>query len=184
MLVAKVVLVEWMAALFLARNLLFGFVRCEVFHVAAMLTAHDAHHALPRGAPLVESNPDASVAIALALGATVRGDFAQGTPFQVGQFEILEHDLDQLFERYIGLVIIDARPITCLTFALTLAVLTGLADHLARTHVAVALADAARVIPIDEPVFLDSAQRNLDYPILIFPDNRFFGDDVGDILAN
>src|SRR5580658_168939 len=64
------------------------------------------------------------------------------------------------------------------------AVLAGLADDLAGARIAVALRSAGRVIAEDEAVFLDSAQRNLDDAILVFADDRFFGDDVGDIFAN
>src|SRR2546428_11347490 len=87
-------------------------------------------HALARGAPLVEPNPDANVAIALALGEAIGRDLAQRAPLEVGQLEILEHDLDQLVERDVGLVIVDARTIAGLAVALPLAILAGLADHL------------------------------------------------------
>ena len=64
------------------------------------------------------------------------------------------------------------------------AVLAGLADDLAGARIAVALGSAGRIIAEDETVLLDSAQRNLDDAVFVFADDRFFGDDVGDIFAN
>ena len=45
-------------------------------------------------------------------------------------------------------------------------------------------AGAGRILAVDEAVFLDPAQRDLDDAVLVFADDRFFGDDVGDIFAN
>src|SRR5271156_6551295 len=68
--------------------------------------------------------------------------------------------------------------------ALAGAILASLADDLAGARVAVALRRAGGVVAEDEAVFLDSAQRHLDDAVLVFADDRFFGDDVCDILAN
>src|ERR1019366_8713387 len=102
----------------------------------------DPLHALARGAPLVEPRADADVAIALALGEAIGRDLAQRAPLEVGQLEILEHDLDQLVERDVSFVVIDARTIAGLAVALPLAVLAGLADDLPRLRVAGALSNA------------------------------------------
>ena len=192
MLVAQIVLMEREAPLgALPPRRRFGVVASSVLrHLERALAPHGdarrqhSHHALAGGAPLVEAHADADVAIALALAEAIGRDLAQRAPLQVGQFEILEHDLDQFLERDVGLVIIDAGAVAGLAVALALAVLAGLADDLAGLRVAVALADAGRIVAVDEAVFLDPAQRNLDDAVLVFADDRFFGDDVGDIFAD
>ena len=60
----------------------------------AMACGENPHHALARGAALVEPNADADVTIAFAFEGTVGGNLAQRAALEVGQFEILEHDLD------------------------------------------------------------------------------------------
>ena len=111
-------------------------------------------------------------------------NLAQSAAFQVGQFEILEHDLDQFIQRDVGLVIIDSGAVAGLAVAFALAVLAGLAHDLAGAGVALALAGAGRVVAIDKTVFLDPAEWNLDHAIAVFADDRFFRDDVGDIFAD
>ena len=143
-----------------------------------------AHHALLGGAPLVEPDADADLAVAFAPRRVVGLDFAQRAPLEVGQFEILEHDLDQFLERDVGLVVIDAGAVAGVLVALAGAVFAGLADDLAGARVAVALRRAGRVVAENKAVFLDPAQRNLDHAVFVFADDRFFGDDVGDILAD
>src|SRR5208337_3149117 len=103
---------------------------------------------------------------------------------EVGQFEILEHDLDQFFERDVGLVVIDARPVAGVFVAFAGRVLAGFADDLPGPRVAVALRRTGSVVAENEAVFLDSAQWNLDHAIFVFTDDRFFGNDVGDIFAD
>src|SRR5262249_13520889 len=120
----------------------------------------------------------------LALEGAVGRNLAQSTAFEIGQLEILEHDLDQFIQRDVGFVVINPRTVACLSVALALAFLAGLAHDLARTCVAVTLAGAGRVLAIDEPVLLDPAQRNLDHAIAIFADDRFLGDYVRDVLAD
>src|SRR5208283_3748311 len=63
-------------------------------------------------------------------------------------------------------------------------VLAGFADDLPGPRVAVALRRTGSVVAEDEAVFLDSTQRNLDHAIFVFADDRFFGDDVGDIFTD
>jgi hypothetical protein len=65
-----------------------------------------------------------------------------------------------------------------LTFAL------ASADDLPRLRVAVALSYPGRILAIDETVLFDAANRHLDDAFAVLPDDRFFGDDVGDILAD
>ena len=112
------------------------------------------------------------------------GICAQRAALEVGQLEILEHDLDQFVERDVGLVVVDAGPVAGLAVAFALAVLAGLADDLAGARVAVALAGAGRVVAVDEAVLLDAAERDLDHAVAVFADDRFFGDDVRDIFAD
>ena len=149
-----------------------------------MARGENPHHALARGAALVEPDTDADVAIALAFEGAVGGNLAQRAALEVGQFEILEHDLDQFVERDVGLVVIDAGAVAGLAVALALAVLAGLAHDLAGARVALALARAGRVLAVYEAVLLDAAERNLDHAVAVFADDRFFGDDVRDIFAD
>ena len=152
--------------------------------VAALLGREHAHHALLGGAPLVEPDADADLAVAFAPRRILGLNFAQRAALEIGQLEILEHDLDQFFEGDVGLVVVDAGAVAGVLVAFAGAVLAGLADDLAGARVAVALRSAGRIVAEDEAIFLDSAQRNFDDAVLVFADDGFFGDDVGDILAN
>src|SRR5262249_6131473 len=72
------------------------------------------HHALdPRAhrTALVEALAEAVLAIAVALGRTLGRNLAQLLAFEIGELEILEHQIDELVEPDVGLVIIDAGPI-------------------------------------------------------------------------
>src|SRR5208283_414155 len=146
--------------------------------VVALVGREHAHHTLLGGAPLVEPDADADLAVTFSPRRVVGLDLAQRAPLEVGQLEILEHDLDQFLERDVGFVVVDARPVAGVLVALAGAVLAGLADDLPGARVAVALRRAGRVIAEDESVLLDAAQRNLDYAVSVFADDRFFGDDV------
>src|SRR5208337_2616718 len=95
-----------------------------------------------------------------------------------------EHDLDQFLKGDVGLVVIDAGAVAGLLVAFAGTVLAGFAHDLVGARVAVALRGAGSVVAEDEAVFLDSAQRNLDHAVFVFADDRFFGDDVGDIFAD
>jgi hypothetical protein len=44
------------------------------------------------------------------------------------------------------------------------------------------LADAGRVITIDKSVFLNSANWDFDNAVVVFADDGFFGNDVGNII--
>src|SRR5208282_1350702 len=144
--------------------------------LVALVGREHAHHALLGGAPLVEPDADTDLAVAFSPRRVVGLDFAQRAPLEVGQFEILEHDLDQFLERDVGLVIVNARPVAGALVAFAGAVLAGFADDLPGPRVAVTLRRAGRVVAEDETVFLDSAQRNLDDAVPVFADDRFFGD--------
>src|ERR1019366_3584074 len=152
--------------------------------VVALVGREHAHHALLGGAPLVQPDADADLAVAFAPRRVIGLDFAQRAALEVGQFEILEHDLDQFLERDVGLVVIDAGPVAGVFVAFAGTVLAGFAEDLPGPRVAVALRRTGSVVAVNEAVFLDSAQRNLDHAIFVFADDRFFGDDVGDIFAD
>jgi hypothetical protein len=46
------------------------------------------------------------------------------------------------------------------------------------------LADAGRVITIDKSVFLNSANWDFDNAVVVFADDGFFGNNVGDVISN
>jgi len=115
----------------------------------------DICHALARGSPFVQADTDADVAITLAFGGAVGWDFAQRTPFEVGQLQVLEHDINQFLERDVGFVIIDSRTVACAAVTFVLTFLAGLADDLARPRFAIALPDTGAILAIYEAVFLD-----------------------------
>src|SRR5690242_16256022 len=95
--------------------------------------------------------------IALALRRAIRGNLPQGTSFEVRQFEILEHDLDEFLERHVGFVIIDPWPITGAAVAFALTFLAGFADHLSRPCVTITLADPRSIFAVNEAVFFNPA---------------------------
>ena len=53
-----------------------------------------------------------------------------------------------------------------------------------RARFAVALADARRVVAVDEAVLLDAADRHLDDAVAALPDDGLLRDDVGDVVAD
>src|SRR5262249_22466556 len=57
-------------------------------------------------------------------------------------------------------------------------------DDLAGLRVAATLAHAGRVLAVDEAVLPDAADRDLDDLLAVLTDDRLFGDDVGDVLAD
>ena len=59
------------------------------------------------GPPPVQMDPDPGAPVALALGDPLGHHLAQDLPLHVRQLEVLEHDLDQLFEGDVGLVVVD-----------------------------------------------------------------------------
>src|SRR5438093_1024902 len=71
------------------------------------LTAHLGLHR----AAFVQAHADTDLPVALALGQARRGDLPEFAALEVGELEVLEHDVDELFERHIGFVIVDPRPI-------------------------------------------------------------------------
>ena len=47
-----------------------------------------------------------------------------------------------------------------------------------------ALADTRSVFSVDEAVFFDAANGYLDNSVFVLADDRFLGDDVGDVVAD
>src|SRR5262249_14051114 len=134
------------------------------------------------GATLVEANADPDRAISLPLGHPEGLDLPQGLALEVGELEVLEHDVDELLERDVGLVVVGAGLVARLVLPGALA--PDLPDHLPALGVAVALADARRVVAVDEAVLTDPADRHLDDPIAVLSDDGLFRDDVRDVLAD
>ena len=58
---------------------------------------------------LIQADANAYRAVSLVPALPRRLDFPERFSFKIGEFEILEHDIDQFVQRYIGFVIIDAR---------------------------------------------------------------------------
>ena len=150
----------------------------------AALRREHPHHALLGAAALVEAHADSDLAIAFALARFVGHHLAQRLALEVGQLEVLEHDVDELLEGDIGLVVIDAGFVSALALVALAGLLTGLADHLALLGIAIAGAGAGSIFAEHEAILLDAAQRDLDHAVLVFADDGFLGDDVGDILAD
>src|SRR3989454_5037141 len=139
-------------------------------------------HPLADGAALVEADADADRPVALVLGEPVGLDLAEGLALQVRELQVLEHNVDQLLQRDVGLVVVTAGLVPGLVLAL--AGLLGLADHLAGLRLAVPLADARGVLAVDELVLADAADGDLDDLLAVLPDDRLLRDDVRDVLAD
>ncbi len=139
-------------------------------------------HPLADGAALVEADADADRPVALALGEPVGLDLAEGLALQVRELQVLEHNVDQLFQRDVGLVVVAAGLVAGLVLAL--AGLLRLADHLPGLRLAVPLADTGGVLAVDELVLADAADGDLDDLLAVLPDDRLLRDDVRDVLAD
>src|SRR5262249_24099724 len=139
--------------------------RVEAVADAMLDDRHPAAGALPGGAPLVEADAGGGPAVAPSLGQPEGPDLAPGPAPGGGQLEVLEHDVDQLLERDVGLVVVGARLVAGLVLAGALG--AGLADYLAALGVAVTLADARRVVAVDEAILADPADRHLDDAIAV-----------------
>jgi hypothetical protein len=107
-------------------------------HLAAELRAD--------GALAVQVDPDAGLAVALPLGDALGHRLLQDLPLEVRKLQVLEHDVDELVEGDLGLVVVE--PGIAAGRALPgLALLPGLAHDLAGLGLAVAGADAAAFSP-------------------------------------
>ena len=67
---------------------------------------------------LVEPDADPDLTVAATLGRTRGFELAQRLAFEVGQVEVLEHDVDQVLEGDVGLVVVDAGTVAGLLGAL------------------------------------------------------------------
>ncbi len=140
-------------------------------------------YALPDAPSLVEPDADADGAVPLALDEAHGVDLSQRLALEVGQLEVLEHDLDELLERDVGLVVVGPGLVAGFVLAGALA-LTLLADDLTGLGVAVALSDGGGVVTVDEAILANAADRDLDDLLPILPDDGFLRDDVGDVVAD
>jgi predicted dehydrogenase len=61
----------------------------------------------------------------------------------------------------------------------------ALANRLAGLEFAVAaLADSGNILAVNESILLHPSDRHLDDPVVVFTDDRFLGDNVGDVVAD
>src|SRR5262249_27889500 len=149
---------------------------------AMLRRRHLAPRTFAGGASFVEPDADADGAISLPLRHPERFDLTQRLALEIGELEVLEHDVDELLERDVGLIVVGAGLIPRLVLAGALR--AGLADHLAALGVAVSLSDARSVVSVDEAILADAADRDLDDPIAVLSDDGFLRDDVRDVLAD
>src|SRR5690606_29396862 len=85
----------------------------------------------------------------------------------------------------VGLVVVHAGAIARLSLAAAGAVALRSADHLPALYLSLAgRRDAGRVLAVDKAILLDAADRHLDHLVGALGDDRLFGHDVGDVLAN
>src|SRR5262245_8607421 len=77
-----------------------------------------ALYARASGAFFVEADADAFAAKTFLTKNPFDLDLAQPFAFHIGQFEVFEHQLDDLVEAHLGLVIVDSRLIARLLIAL------------------------------------------------------------------
>jgi hypothetical protein len=68
---------------------------------------HLAAQARLGGASAIQVDAHADAPVALALGDPLGHHFAQDLALHVRELEILEHDLDQLLQRDVGLIVVD-----------------------------------------------------------------------------
>src|SRR3990172_5390409 len=133
-------------------------------------------------APLVEADPDPFFPVALTFVLLLDFDFPQVFPLQIGQLEILEHDLDEFFQGDIGLIII---PPGLIPGAAVLPSLFAFADDLTGLCLlAAALPDTGHVLPVDKAVLFHSTDGDFDDAVTVLADDRLLGDDVRDILPD
>ena len=68
---------------------------------------------------------------------------------------------------------------------MTLPAFFAFANGLAGLKLAVAaLADSGDILAVNESILLHPSYRHLNDPVVVFTDDRFFGDNVGDVVAD
>ena len=77
-----------------------------------------------RGALLVQAHSDAFAAKSLVAELALDLDLAEPLALDVGEFQILEHEVDQFIQADIGLVVVDAGPVAGLLAAFAVFALT------------------------------------------------------------
>jgi hypothetical protein len=139
-----------------------------------------ASYALPRGAPLVESNANADLAVSAPLAEALGGDLPQGAALEVRELEILEYDVDELLESDIRLV--DVLPGTIASCIASRRSFSAREDF-SGLRVPGSLGNPGSVLPIHEAILANAADGHLDDLVSVFADDGLFGDDVGDVVA-
>ena len=135
-----------------------------------------------RRAFFVQTHADAFAAEPFLTELALDLDLAQPFSLDVGQLQIFEHQIDQFVQTDIGFVVVDAGPVAGLLAAFAVFTLTY---YIAGLGLAVAaLADAGSVLAVDEAVLFDAANGHFDDSIVVFADDRLFGDDVGNVVAD
>jgi len=134
------------------------------------------------GALFIQTHADTFAAKSFLAELAFDLDLAQPFSFDIGQFQIFEHQIDQLIEADVGFVVVDAGTVAGL---MTCFAVLALTDDVAGLGLAVAdLTDAGDVLAVDEAVFFDAADGDLNNSVLVFTDDGFFGDDVRDVIAD
>lgn len=129
-----------------------------------------------------DSQADSPVSFSLALAKGL--DRVHVLSFEVRQIEVLEHDVDQFVERNICLVVVDPGLLTGVAGLSTPGFGLLPDDITALDIIAGAFSDLVRVVTVDETVLLESANGDLDDSITGASDDRFFRDDVRDVVAD
>ena len=109
--------------------------------------------------------------MSLSLASVLRDNLLERLSLKLGKLQIIEHDSDKFFEGDVGLKGVNARLIAALA-ALALAILIPLLNHIARLLLPVTLRDTRRVLTVDEAIFLNGTDWDLDYLVAVTTDNR------------
>ena len=121
----------------------------------------------------------------LRLVSLQRLDGGQLLALEVGELQVLEHDVDELVERDLGLVVVDAGLLAGLAGLRPTGPVLAFGDDVAALGVlGRAFAHTRLVVAVEESILFDAADRDLDHAVAGAADDRLLGDDVGDVLAN
>jgi hypothetical protein len=151
---------EWKARLLAIRS-----------HLSASAHRHPPSRAISGRRAFIESWAYARSSVSLSLASVLRDNLLERLSLKLGKLQIVEHDSDKFFEGDVGLKGVNARLIAALA-ALTLSILIPLLNHIARLLLPVTLRDTWRVLTVDEAIFLNGTDWNLDYLVAVTTDNR------------
>jgi hypothetical protein len=108
-------------------------------------------------------------------------DLPQVLPVHVRKLQVLKHDLNELIQGNVGLIIVDTGLVSGLLVTI-LASLPG--NHLAGLYIVTPLADTGHIFTVDEAVFFNSTNRDLNDSVAVLADDGLFRDDIGNVLAD